>query len=200
MLQRLALAAAIAIAIPFSAAHAQRPVSPQGPMLTGYLCCNMYTYGKQISDANYREPGTTLVPVGTPAQVTAYDFKYVETMMGGMPQRLKNDYSRDIRLPEFAARYIVNEDPKVRIAGFEPQVREAIQSAKVTEGMTREQVTMAVGWPITSENPSLKADVWRYWTDSWSEYQVSFDKKTGKVKSVTGTAAVLDRVLYVPAQ
>ncbi|WP_213959697.1 cell envelope protein SmpA [Variovorax sp. dw_954] len=190
MLQRLALAAAFAIAVPFSAAHAQRPASPPGPLVAGYLCCNMYTYGRQMGDANYRETGTSLVPVGTPAQVTSYDFRFVDTMVGGKPQRLKNDYSRDIRMPEFAGRYIVQEDPKLRIAGFEPQVREAIQAAKVTEGMTREQVIMAVSWPITSENPRLEADVWRYWIDSWSEYQVSFDK-AGKVKSVTGTAAVM---------
>ncbi|MEJ8855284.1 cell envelope protein SmpA [Variovorax robiniae] len=195
MLQRLALTAAIAIA--FSPAHAQRPASPQGPMLTGYLCCNMYTYGRQMGDANYRESGTTLVPIGTPAQVTSYDFRWVDTTIGGKPQRLKNDYSRDIRIPEFASRYIVKEDPKVRIAGFEPPVREAIQAAKVMEGMTREQVIMAVGYPITSENPRLEADVWRYWIDSWSEYQAAFDK-AGKVKSVAGPAAAI--VQYTPGQ
>jgi len=197
MFARLALSAAFAIAVPFSAAHAQRPASPQGPMLSGYLCCNMYTYGRQMGDANYRESGTTLVPIGTPAQVTGYDFRWVDTTIGGKPQRLKNDYSRDIRMQEFASRYIVKEDPKARIAGFEPPVREAIEAAKVMVGMTREHVIMSVGYPITSENPRLDADVWRYWIDSWSEYQVAFDK-AGKVRSVTGTAAVM--VQYTPGQ
>jgi len=199
MLQRLALAAAIAIAAPLSVAHAQRPSASQGPLITGYLCCNMYTYGTQMGDANYREEGTSLFPVGTPTQVTGYDRHFIYVTVGGKAQKLKNDYSRDIGMTPFAYRYVVNEDPGVRIAAFEPRVRDAIRAAKVTEGMTREQVTMAVGWPIVSENPRLEADVWRYWADSWSEYQVAFDK-VGKVKSVTGTPAVLDRVLFVPAQ
>jgi hypothetical protein len=197
MFQRLALAAAIAIAVPFSVAHAQRPTPSQGPLYSGFLCCNMYTYGKQMGDANYREEGTSRVPVGTPAQVTSYEMRYIDTLVGGKPQRLKNDYSRDIGMTPFAFRYIVKEDPRLRIAAFEPKVRDAINAARIAEGMTREQVTMAVGWPISSENPRLEADVWRYWIDSWSEYQVQFDA-AGKVKTVTATPAVLDRVLYVP--
>jgi len=94
-----------------------------------------------------------------------------------------------------------------RIPGITPYQPEIQQGnyvsqemlSQVKQGMTREQVTMAVGWPIASENPRLEADVWRYWIDSWSEYQVSFDK-VGMVKAVTATPAVPDRVLYVPAQ
>jgi len=199
MLRRHALALAIAIAAPVTVAHAQRPAAPQGPPITGFLCCNMYTYGAQMGDANYREEGTSLIPVGTPTQVTGYERHFVYLNVGGKTQRLKNDYSRDIAMTPFAYRYVVSEDPRVRIAAFEPKIRAAILAAKITEGMTREQVTMAVGWPIASENPRLEADVWRYWIDSWSEYQVSFDK-VGMVKAVTATPAVLDRVLYVPAQ
>jgi hypothetical protein len=197
MFQRLALATAFAITVPLSVAHAQRPMAPQGPLYSGYLCCNMYTYGKQMGDGNYREVGTSLVPVGTPAQVTGYEMRHVDTIIGGKLQRLKNDYSRDIAMTPFAYRYIVKEDPKVRIAAFEPAIRDAILAAKVTEGMTRDQVTMAIGWPITSENPQLEAKVWRYWTDSWTEYQVSFDD-LGKVKAVIGTPAVLEQVLFLP--
>ncbi|WP_213959696.1 MULTISPECIES: cell envelope protein SmpA [unclassified Variovorax] len=199
MLRRHALALAIAIAAPVSVAHAQRPGAPQGPLITGFLCCNMYTYGSQMGDGNYREEGTSLLPVGTPTQVTGYERHFIYLSVGGKTQRLKNDYSRDVALTPFAYRYVVNEDPRVRIGAFEPRVRDAILAARVTEGMTREQVTMAVGWPIASENPRLEADVWRYWIDSWSEYQVAFDK-AGKVKGVTGTPAVLDRVLYTPPQ
>jgi hypothetical protein len=197
MTHRLALAAVLAAAVLGSVAHAQRPQAPQGPLYAGYLCCNMYTYGSQMGDGNYREAGTSLVPVGTPAQVTGYEMRFIYTIVGGKVQRLKNDYSRDIAMAPFASRYIVKEDPKVRIAAFEPAIRDAILAAKVAEGMSREQVTMAIGWPITSENPQPQAKVWRYWTDSWTEYQVSFDD-AGKVNAVTGTPAALDRVFFVP--
>ena len=198
MLQRLAVvAAALAINVPVSVAHAQKPAVPQGPVYAGFLCCNMFTYGRQMGDGNYREAGTTLLAVGSPAQITSYEWRYVDTTVGGKPQRLKNDYSRDIPMVPFTARYIVKEDPRLRIATFEPPIREAIAAAKVAKGMTREQVTMAVGWPITSENPRPEAKVWRYWTDSWTEYQVAFDE-ADKVSTVTGTPAVLEQVLYQP--
>ncbi|MEJ8845933.1 outer membrane protein assembly factor BamE domain-containing protein [Variovorax rhizosphaerae] len=197
MLRRFALAAAIAIAAPVPVAYAQRPSTLQGPLITGFLCCNMFTYGVQMGDGNYREEGTSLLPVGTPTQVTGYERHFVYLNVGGKIQRLKNDYSRDVAMTPFAYRYVVNEDPRVRIAAFEPRVRDAIQAAQITEGMTREQVTMAVGWPIASENPRLEADVWRYWIDPWSEYQIAFNK-AGKVKAVTATPAVLDRVMYSP--
>ena len=60
--------------------------------------------------------------------------------------------------------------------------------------MTREQVLMAIGYPVASENPSLDAPTWRYWRDSWSEYQVNFDEK-GLVKTVAGNPVALSRVL-----
>ena len=41
--------------------------------------------------------------------------------------------------------------------------------------MTREQVAIALGYPVSSENPDLEAPVWRYWLDSFTEFQVEFD-------------------------
>jgi outer membrane protein assembly factor BamE (lipoprotein component of BamABCDE complex) len=80
------------------------------------------------------------------------------------------------------------------MAAFPPAIRDAILAVKVMPGMTREQVLMAVGYPVAAENPSLDAPTWRYWRDSWSEYQVNFDEK-GLVKSVVGDPVSLSRVL-----
>jgi hypothetical protein len=200
MSKRLAAAALLAVtAVSATVAHAQRPSPPAGPLINGYLCCNMRTYGSSISDINYDEQGTRIVAVGTPARITAYDFRWFDADLAGKPQRIKNDYSRNITLPAFAQRYVVTEDPKQKMAAFAPAVREAILAVKVMPGMTREQVLMAIGYPVASENPSLDAPVWRYWRDSWSEFQVSFDDK-GLVKTVVGDPVALSRVLAAPAQ
>ncbi|AKK69462.1 hypothetical protein A989_11214 [Xanthomonas translucens DAR61454] len=50
--------------------------------------------------------------------------------------------------------------------------------------MTREQTLMALGYPISSENPNLDAKLWRYWLTSFGEFQVSFDA-AGKIDKVT---------------
>jgi len=203
MFKRLAAAALLAaIVVPatVTVAHAQRPSPPPGPMINGYLCCNMRTYGDSISDINYDEQGTRIVAVGTPARITAYDFRWFNLDLAGKPQRIKNDYSRNIPLPAFAQRYVVTEDPKQKMAAFPPAVRDAILAVKVMPGMTREQVLMAIGYPVASENPSLDAPVWRYWRDSWSEFQVQFDER-GLVKTVVGDPVALSRVLAAaPAQ
>jgi hypothetical protein len=201
MLKRLAAAALLAATVvPVSVVHAQRPSPPPGPLVSGFLCCNMRTYGDSISDINYDEQGTRIVAVGTPARITAYDFRWFNLDLAGKPQRIKNDYSRNIPLPAFARRYVVTEDPKQKMAAFPPAVRDAILAGKVMPGMTREQVLMAIAYPVASENPSLDAPVWRYWRDSWSEFQVQFDEK-GIVKTVVGDPVALSRVLAAaPAQ
>lgn len=200
MSKRLAAAALLAATAVFATtAHAQRPAPPAGPLISGYLCCNMRSDGDSISDINYDEQGTRIVAVGTPARITAYDLRGFSLALGGKPQRIKNDYSRDIALPAFAQRYVVTEDPKQKMADFPPAVRNAILAVKLRPGMTREQVLMAIGYPVASENPNLDAPVWRYWRDSWSEFQVSFDDQ-GLVKTVVGDPVTLSRMLAAPAQ
>ena len=153
------------------------------PTYSGFLCCNLRTDGSWISDSNYAESGKRVIPVGTPAQVTGYGRQRVNLLVDGKKQDIGNDYSRDLDLGAFARRYVVTENPAARIAGFPPKIREAIKSARVTKGMTREQVAMSVGYPISSENPNLDAPIWRMWLSSFSEFQVLFDN-AGRVRAV----------------
>ena len=153
------------------------------PTYNGFLCCNLRTDGSWISDSNYAESGKRIIPVGTPTRVTGYGRQRVNVLIDGKKQDIGNDYSRDLDLGTFAKRFVVTEDPAARIAGFPPKIREAIKSARVTKGMTREQVAMSVGYPISSENPNLDAPIWRMWLSSFSEFQVLFDN-AGRVRAV----------------
>jgi hypothetical protein len=143
----------------------------------------MRTDGKWISDINYLEAGKRMVAAGTPAKVTGYGRYRAYVDLGDSKQALGNDYSRDIEMGAFAKRYVVAEDPKQKLAGYPAKVQQAIGAMKVMTGMTREQVLMAIGYPVSSENPSLDANLWRYWIDSFSEFQVLFDGG-GKVKQI----------------
>ena len=152
-------------------------------MPEGYLCCNMRTDGKWISDINYAQTGKRMLPPGTPAKVLAYGRYRVMAQIEGADQVLGNDYSRNIPLDAFAQRYVVAVNPQTRISTFEPRVREAIKTARLFNGMTREQVLMSVGYPVSSENPSLDVPIWRYWLNTSEEFQVVFDTQ-GVVKEV----------------
>ena len=159
------------------------PASAQ-PAPEGYLCCNMRTDGNWISDINYAENGKRILAVGTPLKVTGYGRYRAYVDIGDTKQALGNDYSRDLALGEFAARYVVPQDPRPKIASFPARIREAILSARLVPGMTREQVLMSVGYPVSSENPNLDAKVWRFWRSSFAEFQVVFDER-GLVREIT---------------
>lgn len=162
----------------------------------GYLCCNMRSDGSWISDSNYAENGKRVVPVGTPVSVTGYGRHRVNVRIDGERQAIGNDYSRDIGLADFARRYVVTEDPAAKIAGYPAKIQDAIKRAKITPGMTREQVLMSLGYPISSENPDLGADLWRYWMSSFAEFQVQFDG-SGRVREIT-TDANTRNLVWVP--
>lgn len=82
------------------------------------------------------------------------------------------------------------------LATFPPKIRLAITEGKLTGGMTREQVLMAVGYPISSENPNLDASLWRYWRTSFAEYQVQFGP-SGKLVKVTADPQLMNLV-WIP--
>lgn len=176
MFVRLVLCGTLIAAMPAISAAESLP--------QGYLCCNMRTDGSWISDINYAENGKRIVPVGTPAKVTGHGRFRVHVELDGSKQAIGNDYSRDLNLDQFAERYVVKDDPKAKINSYPAKIRDAIKSARLVPGMTREQVLMSVGYPVTSENPSLDAKVWRFWLSSFSEFQVVFDNN-GRVKEIT---------------
>lgn len=139
-----------------------------------FLCCNLRSDGSWISDSNYLESGKTMLAAGTPVRHLGYGRYRVQIEVAGTKQAIGNDYSRDLAMDVFAKRYLVKEDPRARIAAAPPKLRTAIESMRVTRGMSREQVLMAIGYPISSETPHLDAAQWKYWLWSFSPYTVRF--------------------------
>lgn len=190
-----AAALVTALALASAASHAQRPPGPDGPWFSGYLCCNMRAYGRTISDINYDEGGNiSVIPAGTPARVVGYEAHWFNVDLGGRRMTFRNGYHRDIGSVALARRFIVDGDPRAKLGAYPPAEREAIEAMRVAPGMTREQVAMALGHPVSTENPDLDARVWRYWLDSWTEFHVNFDE-AGRVEKVVGEPQVLTRVL-----
>lgn len=164
------------------------------PTPEGFLCCNMRTDGRWISDINYAESGKKIIPVGTPVKVTGYGRYRVHVEIDGKKQSIGNDYSRDLSMEDFMKRYVVSEDPRKKIAGFPKPVRDAIAGARVMKGMTREQVLMSVGWPVSSENADINAKLWRFWLDSFAEFQLKFGDD-GRVAEITAEPSTRNRVV-----
>jgi hypothetical protein len=141
----------------------------------GFLCCNMRSDGSWISDSNYDASGKRVIPVGTPVKVIGYGRHRVKIEIEGKQQAIVNDYSRDLSLEAFAKRYVVPEDPAGKIKAFPKKIQEAISTAGLVKGMTREQVLMSVGYPVSSENHNLESKTWRFWLGTWTDFRVAFD-------------------------
>jgi hypothetical protein len=159
----------------------------------GYLCCNMRTDGSWISDINYAENGKTVIPVGTPVKVTGLGRQRVYIEVNGKKQAIGNDYSRDLSLDVFAKRYIVAENPSDKLAQYPKPIQDAITSMRVIKGMSREQVLMSVGYPVSSENPNLNSNIWHFWLTSFAEFRVKFDDR-GLVTDIDGDRDALEKV------
>lgn len=185
-IRHIALFALAVFSSVLPSAHAQAPTD-------GFLCCNMRTDGAWISDSNYQESGKRIIPFGTPVKYKGLGRYRVHVEVEGKSQAIGNDYSRDIPLEAFARRYIVSEDPKAKVARASPKMRRAIETARVTKGMTKEQVLTALGYPISSENPHLDVPRWRYWLWSFSPFVVHFDN-AGLVSRVEAKSQTLDKV------
>lgn len=186
-LQNLALLALMSITI-----TAGRPAAAQD-IGDGFLCCNMRTDGSWISDSNYMETGKTMIAFGTPVKFAGFGRYRVNLDINGKRQSIGNDYSRDLSMEAFARRYLVKDDPRAKVAAASPKIRSAIESARVAKGMSREQVLIALGYPISSENPNLDAPSWKYWLWSFSPYVVHFDGN-GRVTKVEADAETKPKV------
>jgi hypothetical protein len=146
----------------------------------GFLCCNMRTDGSWISDINYDENGKHI--------------NRIKLNIQGKDQAIGNDYSRDLSLDEFGKRYVVTDDPALKIHTFPKNIQDAIAAARIAKGMTREQVLMSVGYPVSSENHTLSDKTWRFWLTSFAEFHVRFDD-SDHVVEVTGDEDTKDKVL-----
>jgi outer membrane protein assembly factor BamE (lipoprotein component of BamABCDE complex) len=156
------------------------------------LCCNYRHDGRGwMSDSNYGP--NQMMPLGATVVMQGYGRNRVNTLMNGARMSIGNDYSRNLSLEQFASRMIVKEDPKAVLATYEPAVQAAITSARIMRGMSKEQVLMALGYPIGNENPNLDARSWRYWLSSFEEFEVQWSGDV--VAEVKGNRTVLNKVL-----
>ena len=177
---------------PLLLAACSAPMQPPS-MEAGFLCCNMRTDGEWISDSNYVASDKHVLPFGTQVKVIGYAEYRVKVDINGRPQSLGNDYSRDLSMDAFARRYVVEKDPRQALAELPPKIQRAMQTMRVTKGMTREQVIVAIGYPITSETPHLDLNKWRYWLGTFTPFTVNFDSED-KVAGVTTDPETLVKV------
>ena len=125
-----------------------------------YTCCNLrYDRDSWISDANWLE--RPFVPAGAPIKLYEVRRDRSKAMVDGRPMWLGLDFARkQLTFQEYAARIALKEDPKPRIASYPAAVQAAIREGQIRIGMTKEQLTVSLGYPRLDKTTSLDASRW----------------------------------------
>lgn len=166
---------------------------PDPALLSGYTCCNFHYNGDWINDGNYAQ--LPFIPAGSAIRVKSYGRYVAYVDIDGKPFRLGLDYGRTAETTEqWVAKLVLKDDPKTKLAGYPKAVREAIEAGRIMLGMSKEQVLMTMGHPLTDENPRLDVPYWKYWWSSFGRYDVYWNS-AGRVSKVDAHPETLAQVL-----
>lgn len=157
-------AAVACLALTAAAALSGCMSAPLSQPISGYTCCNLRDRDGWISSDNVQ--GGDLIPFGSNAQIKSAKRKYyLYGAIGDSSYGFRNDWAKaEQDSLDWARRLVVTEDPRTRLSNWPSEVRAAVGAARVVRGMTKEQVTMALGYPSPGDTPNLADATWRYWT------------------------------------
>ena len=138
-----------------------------------------YENPQNIASTNYH--AGAILPAGTEVRIQqvdmqGIDFTVVET---GRAYRL-NHVKRhsEISIEEYFDRHFSKTDPMGedgRFQEFTEDEQENIKAGTITEGMSKDAVIMAYGYPPTHRTYSLKANRWTYWLNRFLTQEVRFE-------------------------
>jgi hypothetical protein len=194
--QTLVVLAAFGVLHGAPAAAADRSVSPLP--FQGFACCTLHYEKDWISDGNYAILPS--IPAGTPITVLKYGRHKAYAQINGQPMRLGHDYGREQEtLDQWVHKVVADVDPTAKISTYPPGIQAAIRQGRVMVGMTREQAVIAVGYPLTSETPTLDSPIWRHWVSSFEEYQLLWGPD-GLIREISAVDTVKNAIVYQPAR
>lgn len=158
----------------------------------GHACCNLRYAGDLISETAYGQQ--SFIAAGTPVLIRRLDGRQAEVEIDGKPMRIAGDGSRSpAAFEQWLTRLIVAEDPRSKLQAYPPAVRMAITKGQVFKGMTREQVSMALGPPPGDAADNAAQS--RYWWANYVPVYVHWDK-VGNLVRLTGAAEAVAALSY----
>ena len=130
--------------------------------VSGYTCCNLRPSYGWIYSENLL--GGAIIPAGEPVQLDKVkrDIFFYGTI-GGEYIASGDNAERSVEgTQRWLRQLMAPKDPRLALAVWSTEVQNAVRSAKVMVGMSREQVLMSLSYSSRDETPDLHAGVWRY--------------------------------------
>ena len=119
----------------------------------------------------------SIIPFGTEviflyANQTSLKFKDVDT--GAEYSIAFDDKLMMMSMEDFLRKAFTTKSSDDVAKDLRPSVYEKLKRGVVEEGMTRDMVLLAYGYPAPSRTSSLKDDTWIYWDDTLKSRRVVF--------------------------
>jgi len=161
-----------------------------GPVAPVYLRNNIHCVQQdqelKASYANWTDPGNghVIIPVNTAVVVDGEkkDIRIITQDAQKNTIYLEFDETRMGMINEQYVRLITSPEP-TNLDRLSTVDRKGIKEGKAHQGMSKEGVRIALGYPAVHGTPSLDDNTWRYWTSRWKSMLVEFDA-SGKVVKI----------------
>ena len=154
---------------------------PQTEGKTATTQINMWSYKGELETTHYAVD--TLIPVNSKVDILDTTSKTITFRVKdtGMEVTLVNKAKyTQMSIEGIYDRYF--GDSNVNLSKFTKLERDAIESGRVVEGMSKDAVLVARGYPPAHQTPTLESNSWRYWQSRFDTIIVNFDD--GKVSSI----------------
>ena len=108
------------------------------------------------------------IPVGTKVTITAYTVNRIGFTNDKIGQHtlVHSRKYRDVTIEQLFAEYFSESDPKAQGGDYgklSSEEKKSIDQGIVTDGMSKDAVLMAYGYPPTRITPLLDHHIWTYW-------------------------------------
>jgi hypothetical protein len=155
----------------------------------------------KASYANWTDPGDGhfILPVNTPirlgeisglgSRIKAFRGFLIVVLDESIPESRREIYFEfnsanmgGINSSEYLD--LIASSEKTSLEHLSPLDRKGISEGKVYEGMTKESVRMALGYPAMHKTPSLQENTWIYWRNRFRTMAVEFgnDRKVTLIR------------------
>jgi len=136
----------------------------------------------RLYSVNYQQDG--LIKVCSPVRIEEVSAKRMTFTVLSTGRRYEYIFHRMEREPveQHIGRYFGPRCPTETLQGLDAADVAGVQQGHVYQGMTRQGVILAVGYPPARTTPTLDSDVWRYWTSRFNSLEVYF--QNGRVVGI----------------
>ena len=148
-----------------------------------YTLVNLHPDDEELSSVNYLD-GDELLPLCTPIRVTFLNTEGLIFTALNTGKEYEYEFHDTLKESpaEHVAKFFGTSCNAAVVASFGPVDQQGIREGKVLEGMSKQAVILAVGYPPEHQTPNLNADTWRYWEGRFDTVEVIF--KDGRVVEI----------------